>query len=233
MNVTRIISSSSKSSISKRWSCFSTISKVMNSEDISSFKFKTKEDLISNPPKTAFNRKVADRKLYLIQGYYERLQSPLVMVYQHNNLNVPEYRALQQQVAKLGCRVQTTRTGIMKTALRDSPFEAMRTLFNGPTLIIYAHDLKEGETTSSAAKKVHDSLAKNKKLIFIGAKAEQFLFSEATFSHFMSLPSLQTLQAQLLGSLQVQPSRLISLLGQESQLLSRLLTQHKENQESK
>ncbi|KAJ9087566.1 hypothetical protein DSO57_1031908 [Entomophthora muscae] len=186
-------------------------------------------DAIGNDPLTLYGRKVPERKQYLMHGYTQLLDNPQLMVYQHNNFAVSEFRALQLAASKKGFKIRACRAGIMRAALKDSPFEAMSPLFGGPAFVFYNATQQEENVTSVAnVKSMYDILSKQRKLLFLGAKIDTLLFSKESFLKLSKIGSLPQLQSQLLGALSSSGSRLTNLLDSESQVLVQLLKQHSE-----
>lgn len=177
---------------------------------------------------TLYGRKVSERKQYLMHGYTQLLSNPQIMVYQHNNFAVSEFRALQLAASKKGFKIRACRAGIMRAALKEGPFEAMTPLFGGPAFVFYNAEPEASVSSLANVKAMYDILSKQRKLLFLGAKIDTLLFSKESFLKLSKIGSLPQLQSQLLGALQSSGSRLTNLLNSESQVLVQLLKQHSE-----
>ncbi|KAK9722290.1 hypothetical protein K7432_002774 [Basidiobolus ranarum] len=166
-----------------------------------------------------------ERKNFLHAEYLKRLESPVIVVLQHNNLTVPEFIEARAQLKKAGVKLQTMRTGILRVAIQKTPFENLTPLLYGPICFAYA----EGADAPKAITSILELSNKNKKLNILGGKVENSLANIEDLTQISKLPSLEQMRSQLLGTLD-QPGRTLhDMLNRHPQSLLQALTQHEKN----
>jgi len=155
------------------------------------------------------------RKGFLNEQNREILDKRAVVVLQHNNLSFSEWIAVRHALAQHNFRVRVVRNVLVRAQIRNSRYEAMQPLFHGPTALAYTDD----EEVTQRLQGVLAAVAKQPKLIVVGAKVESSLVTTDELARIVRLPGLQHLRAELVATLQGPMTLLAAVLQQTPQLL--------------
>jgi len=156
-------------------------------------------------------RALPPRKNYLAETYSRILQHRTVVVFQANNLDSREWLQLRKKFSPLQFRIP--KNGVMRAIIADGKFQHMRPLFDGPTALAFHH----GDLQSFAP--LLQYFKKEPRCFMLGAKFENSLLTSEDFEKALALPSIQTLQGELLGLLQMPSVAVTSTLQHTPQYL--------------
>jgi len=126
----------------------------------------------------------------------------LVIVTRQSGMTVSEASTLRQRMRTAGASYKVTQNRLTRLALKGTQFEALQSLFTGPTAIAYSDD-------PVAAAKICVEFAKgNDKLTIVGGALAGEELDNGRISELAKLPSLDALRSQLIGILQAPATKL-------------------------
>ena len=147
------------------------------------------------------------RKEDLVAELQQTLATTNLLVVTHQNgLSVEETTALRLQMREAGAGFKVTKNRLAKIALKDTQFEPLSDLFNGPTAIAVSED-------PVAAARVVVNYAKDidKLTVVGGALGDKALDVDAVIA-LAKLPSLDELRGKLVGLLQAPAGKIVGVL---------------------
>ncbi|MBT5109353.1 MAG: 50S ribosomal protein L10 [Rhodospirillaceae bacterium] len=147
------------------------------------------------------------RKEDLVAELQQTLANTNLLVVTHQNgLSVEETTALRLQMREAGAGFKVTKNRLAKIALKDTQFEPLSDLFNGPTAIAVSED------PVAAARVVVNYAKDNDKLTVVGgALGDKALDVDAVIA-LAKLPSLDELRGKLVGLLQAPAGKIVGVL---------------------
>jgi large subunit ribosomal protein L10 len=147
------------------------------------------------------------RKEDLVAELQQTLATTNLLVVTHQNgLSVEETTALRLQMREAGAGFKVTKNRLAKIALKDTQFEPLSDLFNGPTAIAVSED------PVAAARVVVNYAKDNDKLTVVGgALGDKALDVDAVIA-LAKLPSLDELRGKLVGLLQAPAGKIVGVL---------------------
>jgi len=147
------------------------------------------------------------RKEDLVAELQQTLETTNLLVVTHQNgLSVEETTALRLQMREAGAGFKVTKNRLAKIALKDTQFEPLSDLFNGPTAIAVSED------PVAAARVVVNYAKDNDKLTVVGgALGDKALDVDAIIA-LAKLPSLDELRGKLVGLLQAPAGKIVGVL---------------------
>lgn len=162
-------------------------------------------------------------KATVIDGLHDMIgSSGVVIVTHYKGLSVAEITALRRQVRDAGATFRVTKNTLTRLALKDTDYEGLTPLFEGPTAIAVSAD------PVAAPRAVAAFAKKNDKLKIIGGGLGDTLLDEAAVRALADLPSLDELRAKLVGLINTPATRLVSLLQAPGAQIARVLSAHAE-----
>jgi large subunit ribosomal protein L10 len=117
------------------------------------------------------------------------------------------------------CSFKVTKNRIARIALKDTKYQHMDTLFNGPTAIGSSND------PVMAAKILVDFAKDNEKLVIVGGGLEDKSLSKTDVEALAKLPSLTDLRGKLVGLLQAPASKILRLSMEPASQVLRTISQ--------
>ena len=147
------------------------------------------------------------RKEDLVAELQQTLADTTLLVVTHQNgLSVEETTELRLQMREAGAGFKVTKNRLAKIALKDTQFEPLSDLFNGPTAIAVSED------PVAAARVVVNYAKDNDKLTVVGgALGDKALDVDAVIA-LAKLPSLDELRGKLVGLLQAPAGKIVGVL---------------------
>ena len=147
------------------------------------------------------------RKEDLVAELQQTLATTNLLVVTHQNgLSVEETTALRLQMREAGAGFKVTKNRLAKIALKDTQFEPLSDMFNGPTAIAVSED------PVAAARVVVNYAKDNDKLTVVGgALGDKALDVDAVIA-LAKLPSLDELRGKLVGLLQAPAGKIVGVL---------------------
>ena len=136
--------------------------------------------------------------------YRRILAHRTVLVFQANNLDSREWLQLRKKLAPVQFKIP--KNGIMRAVIEDGRLQNMRPLFDGPTALAFHH----GDLAAFAP--LLQYFKKEPRCFMLGAKVDNSLLTHEDFEKALNLPSIDTLQGELLGLLQMPSVAVTSVL---------------------
>jgi large subunit ribosomal protein L10 len=140
----------------------------------------------------------------------------LLVVTQNNGLTVAEATDLRRQIRSAGAGFKVTKNRLTRLALMGTKFEALQTLFTGPTAIAYSDD------PVAAAKVCVEFAKKNAKLSLVGGALGEEVLDADGVTALAKLPSLDELRGKLIGTLQAPATKVAMVLQAPAGQLARV-----------
>jgi large subunit ribosomal protein L10 len=157
-------------------------------------------------------------KSELVASLHEKFVAAGLVVVTHNlGLTVAESSVLRQKIRSAGASFKVTKNRLTRLALAGTKFEAIESLFTGPTAIAYSAD------PVAAAKVVVEFAKGNEKLVILGASLGSTVLNVDGVKALATLPSLDELRGKLLGMLQTPATRIAGVLQAPGAQLARVL----------
>jgi large subunit ribosomal protein L10 len=140
----------------------------------------------------------------------------LLVVTQNAGLTVAEVTDLRRQIRSAGASFKVTKNRLTRLALMGTKFEALQTLFTGPTAIAYSDD------PVAAAKVCVEFAKKNAKLSLVGGALGEEVLDADGVTALAKLPSLDELRGKLIGTLQAPATKVAMVLQAPAGQLARV-----------
>ncbi|KAI9469431.1 hypothetical protein BX667DRAFT_456916, partial [Coemansia mojavensis] len=160
------------------------------------------------------------RKQFLFSEYDKQItQAQGMIIVQHYNLSGSELmdlrRSLKQQA--MGAQMMVVRAKMVRAVLRDTKYTNLASLFTGPNAIVFWNSGCKDQL--AAMKLALGCMAKQKKLLVVGAKYQDILLNSEMLKEFVNLPNIDQLRAQLVGLMETPARQLASVLSRVPQSL--------------
>jgi large subunit ribosomal protein L10 len=158
-------------------------------------------------------------KTALIADIHERLRgSSLAILTEYRGLTVAQLDRLRRELKAVGGRYQVTKNTLTRRAIKDTTFEKLEELLQGPTgLVTTAQD------PVAVAKVLVKFAEQNDKLKITGGVLDGTAMPAATVSALAKLPSREVLLAQLLGLINAPASQLLRTIQEPGAQVAGLL----------
>ena len=140
----------------------------------------------------------------------------LVVVNRHSGLTVAESTDLRRQMGDAGATFRVIKNRLALRGLEGTPFKGLSDFFVGPTAIAYSSDPVAAARVTAAFSK------KSEKLEIIGGGLGDVVLDPAGVKGLASLPSLDELQAKLVGLIQAPPAKVTGVLQASAGQLARV-----------
>ena len=147
-----------------------------------------------------------------------------VLVTQYKGLSVEEISSLRKQAREKNTSFKVTKNSLAKRALKNTNYEKLEQLFIGPTAVAFSED------PVSAAKVLYDFSKDNEKLKIIGGAMGSKELDIDEIKKLASLPSMETIRANLVGLISSPLSNIVSLLNEPSSKIVRLINSKQQKQ---
>jgi len=163
----------------------------------------------------------------LVTQLNERFQQAgVVVVTQQHGLTVAQSQDLRRKMRDAGASFKVTKNRLTRLALKGTKFEAIESLFTGPTGIAYSED------PVTAAKIAVEFAKDNEKLTIVGGAMEATVLDASGVEALAKLPSLDELRGKLVGLLQAPATKLAGVTQAPAGQLARLLNAYAEKGEA-
>ncbi len=161
------------------------------------------------------NRK---QKEELVESLHKTfLNSQSIIVTHINGLTVSETTNLRSNMRNSNCKFKVTKNKIVKLALKNTKFEHLDSLFNGPTAI------GSSEDAIAPAKVLVNFTKESEKIKIIGGGFKAKLLSVDDITNLASLPSLDEVRSKLIGLLMAGPTKLVRVIKEPPSRMARIL----------
>ena len=144
--------------------------------------------------------------------------SSLVVVTQQSGMTVAEASRLREQMRAEGANYRVTKNRLTRRALEGTKFEALQSLFTGPTAIATSTD------PVAAAKVCVGFAKKNNKLTIVGGALDSEVLDTTGIEFLAKLPSLDELRATMIGLLQAPATKLAGVAQAPAGQLARVIS---------
>lgn len=144
-------------------------------------------------------------------------EASTVIVTHYKGLKVAEMDDLRGRMKQEGAGFRVTKNRLTRLALKDTPFEGLSDLFEGPTAIAFSKD------PVAAAKVTHEYARRNSKLQIIGGAFGETRLDPAGVESLAKMPSLDELRGKLVGILQTPAQRIVGATEAPAQQIARVL----------
>ena len=144
--------------------------------------------------------------------------SSLVVVTQQSGMTVSEASKLREQMRAEGASYRVTKNRLTRRALEGTKFEALQSLFTGPTAIATSTD------PVAAAKVCVGFAKKNDKLTIVGGALDSEVLDASGIESLAKLPSLDELRATMIGLLQAPATKLAGVAQAPAGQLARVIS---------
>jgi large subunit ribosomal protein L10 len=142
----------------------------------------------------------------------------LVVVTQQSGLTVAEVNDLRTRMREAGASYKVTKNRLTKLALEGTQYEALKSLFEGPTAIAYSED------PVAAAKVAVKFADENDKLTVIGGAMGAEMLDQTQVEALAKLPSLDELRGKLVGVLQAPATKVAGVIQAPAGQLARVFS---------
>ncbi|XP_053308901.1 39S ribosomal protein L10, mitochondrial [Spea bombifrons] len=142
----------------------------------------------------------------------------MVAVFQRNAVGSEDLLLLRHGLLKHGIQIKHFPNQVVKKSLVQCQLQAMEPLFIGQTFLIVSRDVK--------VKEMLQNVRKVPQVELLGACIERRLLSRQGVMAYAKMPSLESLQGQVVGTLSAMAAQTCSLLAQHSTQLCSNLEQH-------
>jgi len=161
-----------------------------------------------------------NQKTDLVNSLHNTFEGAASVVIVHCiGLTVEESTDLRTKMRNENCNFKVTKNRIARIALKDTKYQHMDAMFQGPTAI--------GSSTDPvmAAKILVDFAKENEKLVIIGGGLEDKSLSKTDVEALAKLPSLTDLRGRLVGLLQAPASKILRLSMEPASQVLRTISQ--------
>lgn len=163
----------------------------------------------------------------LVSQLNERFQqAAVVIVTQQQGLTVAQSQDLRRKMRDAGAGFKVTKNRLTRLALKGTKFEAIESLFTGPTGIAYSED------PVTAAKIAVEFAKDNDKLTIVGGAMEATVLDASGVEALAKLPSLDELRGKIVGLLQAPATKLAGVAQAPAGQLARLLNAYAQKGEA-
>lgn len=159
-------------------------------------------------------------KQVIIDELLERInESPFLLVAEYGGMTVPQFEALRKQLKEVGAKFQVAKNTFVRKAANSAEYpEGLVEYLNGQTAVV------TGESDVCAAAKVLKTFSKESgKPEIRGGVLDGELLDEAKVKALADLPSMEVLQATLLGVLNQPAQQLVRVINEPASALARVL----------
>ncbi len=140
-----------------------------------------------------------------IEYYKKQFENAKVaVVADYRGLSVEEITELRRNLQKEQADLTVTKNTLFKVASKDSKFEVIQELMQGPTAVAFGY----GDEVA-AAKILAKFIKENKKGEIIGAVLEGKILTKEEAARLATMPSKEELYAKILGSINSPASGII------------------------
>lgn len=141
----------------------------------------------------------------------------VVVVAHYAGMTVAQMTEYRQRIKEAGGQVKVAKNRLAKLALKDTSYEPISDLFQGPTCVAYSED-------PIAAAKISVSYAKgNDKLVILGGAMGDTVLDVNAVKALAELPSLDELRAKLIGLLNAPATKIVRTVKEPGAKLARVI----------
>lgn len=142
--------------------------------------------------------------------------SASVVVVHYQGLNVDEVNDLRLKMRKAGAAFKVTKNTLTRRAIKETPYESLEPMLNGPTAIGYSED------PVAPAKVLVEFAKDNEKLKLLGGAYGDQALDVNGIEQLAKMPSLDELRAKIVGMLNTPATRIAGVLQAPAGQLARV-----------
>ena len=142
----------------------------------------------------------------------------LVVVTHQTGMTVGESSDLRGQIRAAGAGFKVTKNRLTRLALEGTKYQALQSLFTGPTAIAYSED------PVAAAKVCVEFANKNEKLTIVGGALGEKVLDVNEVKALAKLPSLDELRGKIIGVLQAPATKVAGVIQAPAGQLARVVS---------
>lgn len=158
-------------------------------------------------------------KTALIDDIHGRLRaSTMAVMTEYRGLTVAQMDRLRRELKAVGGRYQVTKNTLTRRALKDTAFEKLESLLQGPTGIVTTQ-----KDPVAVAKVLVKFAEQHDKLKITGGVLDGAVLPPENVSALAKLPAREVLLAQLLGLINAPASQLLRTIQEPAAQFARLL----------
>lgn len=148
------------------------------------------------------------KKEELVQGYVEQLQNSEAVIFtDYRGLGVSEMQELRAKIRQAEGGFAVVKNTLLKRAMEDAGLPIVDDLLIGPVGLGFCQ-----QNVTGVAKAITEFTKDNETLMIKGGLMGNQVMDEAAIKDLASLPSLEVLQAQLLGLLNAPANKLANVV---------------------
>lgn len=149
-----------------------------------------------------------EKKETLVKEYADRLnQSDAIIITDYRGLTVPEVQALRAEIRKAEGSFAVVKNSLARRALAEAGLPALDDMLTGPVAIGFCN-----QNVPGVAKAITNFAKEKETFVVKGGLMGARVIDESAVKSLASLPSLEVLQAQLLGLINTPASRLAGVV---------------------
>lgn len=157
------------------------------------------------------------QKQQLVESLHKTLSgASLVVVTRQSGLTVKEVTDLRRQMRAAGATYKVTKNRLARLALKDTPYQALASLFTGPTAVACSKD------PVAAAKVAVKYAESNEKVTILGGSLGDRKLDMAAIKSLATLPSIDALRGKLIGLIQAPATKVAGVLQAPAGQLARV-----------
>jgi large subunit ribosomal protein L10 len=158
-------------------------------------------------------------KAAFIEGLHAHLRgTTLAIMTEYRGLTVAQLNRLRHELRQVGGRYQVTKNTLTRRALKDTAFEKLEELLQGPTGLVTSAD-----DPVAVAKVLVRFAEQHDKLKITGAVLEGAVLPAENVNALAKLPSREVLLAQVLGLINAPAAQLLRTIQEPGARVARLL----------
>ena len=163
-------------------------------------------------------------KQYLTKDISDHLdKSDYFFLTDFSGLNVFEAAELRSKLAEQGAEFHVVKNRLLNVVLKEREIDGAEDYLTGPPALVVG-----GSNPSGAAKVIAKFIKENKKFTWKGGVVGKDIYDPAKIEKLKDLPSLDLLQAQFLGLLNMPAQNLLGVLQASQRDLVSVLSQKPE-----
>jgi large subunit ribosomal protein L10 len=163
-------------------------------------------------------------KQYLLDEIKEHLdKSNYFFITDYTGITVSESAQLRKDLKAQGAEYHVVKNRILNVALKEREIEGCEDYLTGQTAIVVG-----GDNPSGTAKAIAKFVDKSDKFAWKGGVLGQEVYNPAQINQLKDLPSIEVLQAQLLGLLNTPAQQILGTFNAAQRDLLSVLTQKAE-----
>eukprot|EP01137_Pigoraptor_chileana_P017509 Opistho-2@75685 len=147
----------------------------------------------------------------------------MLAVFQHYGASVKEWDELRRRLVGTGITARVFPNSIVKRTLEGSKFDAMRGLFQGPTVVFYS-----AEDRIAVLSQTVQGLSK---FSLLGVKLNDAFLNIDDVARYATMPPLERIREDLVATVGMPAAALARALGQTPQALAAALEAHSKSRD--